>query len=227
MSSKIKRPGKCYKCGWEFPATYRASTCKFCGGPVYRNVGPEPGNCKECGAYCENIHAYNDHRCRECHNKSVREAYHKKGQSQATKEAAMQRSKRKKEKEIRIAEESYANWKAQLNSITTHSLTEDEWLQACAHFNGCAMCGADSIDARMYFIKYQEGGKYNACNIIPACEKCATDRKVNPNPFRTMNRYINSSAGLYRGQSKERLKKIVDYLQSKIEEAKNELPEET
>ena len=89
------------------------------------------------------------------------------------------------------------------------------------------MCGAESIDARLYFIQFKEGGKYNACNIIPACEKCSTDHKVNPNPFRTMDKMLNDTAGTNRGQNRNRLKAIVDYLQARIEEAEDELSGET
>lgn len=218
MSSRIKRPGKCYKCGWEYPATYGSNICKFCGGSVYRNVGPEPGYCKDCGAYCDNIHRFHDNRCSKCHSKVLMKWQRS---SAEYKEQQKVYARQYMHKRSNNADKKYADWIEQLNSVNTHTLTEEEWLQACRHFGGCAMCGAESIDTRMYFIQHTEGGKYNACNIIPACEKCANDYKVNPNPFRTMDKLLNGSAGIYRGQSRERLQDIVGYLQSKIEEVNN------
>ena len=63
------------------------------------------------------------------------------------------------------------------------TLTEDEWIRACAHFGSCATCGASSIDARGMFIPFKFGGRYAAWNIIPLCDKCATAIKFQHNPF--------------------------------------------
>lgn len=216
MSSK-NRPGKCHKCGWVYPATYKRNVCKFCGGSVYRDIGPEPGYCKDCGAYCENIYTYQDHRCSKCHYYArIDKAKARPGYAEGRRASA----RKLLAKQAANADKAYEDWVAQLKQIQTHTLTEDEWMLACKHFGGCALCGADSIDTRMYFIRYKEGGKYNACNIIPACDKCANDLKKNPNPFRTMNQSLNESAGRFRGQNKQRLKGIVDYLQARIEETK-------
>lgn len=219
MNSKTRKPGKCYKCGWDYPASYGANVCKFCGGPVYRNVGPEPGYCKDCGAYVNNVHTYQDHRCSKCHNSMYKDSIKSKPDYYERRSAAV---KRLKAKYAARADKVYADWLAQLKQVNTHTLTEEEWLQACRHFGSCAFCGSESIDARMYFIRHTEGGKYNACNIVPACEQCANDFKRNPNPFRTMDNCLNDSAGRYRGQNRARLKAIVDYLQARIEEASDE-----
>jgi hypothetical protein len=114
------------------------------------------------------------------------------------------------------ADKSFADWLEQLGKVKTHTLTEDEWMEACKHFGGCALCDSDSIDARGYFIRFEDGGKYNACNVIPLCEKCATVLKRQPNPFRQMHPQINRNLATSRGMSVDKLHKVVDYLQSKL-----------
>jgi rubredoxin len=219
MSSKNKWPGKCQKCGWIYPAAYGLNTCKFCGGGVYRDVKPEPGYCRVCGKYCENIHKNGNRLCSQCNSKVVEKS--QKAQPDY-RERRNEINKKMWHTYRATAIQKYNDWLEQLNKITTHSLTEEEWLQACSHFNGCAWCGSESIDARTYFINYSDGGKYNACNVVPACDKCANDIKKNPNPFLRMDREFNESKALLRGQNKHNLQCIVDYLQCKIEEATNE-----
>ena len=218
MKSK-NRPAKCQKCGWVYPAAYKANICKFCGGGVYRDVGTEPGYCKKCGAYCENINRYNNKLCSQCNSKAMM-LYAKSRPDYREKCAEMSNKMWHKYKAEAIKQ--YEDWLVQLRQLSTHTLTEDEWIQACKYFDGCALCGEKSIDARTYFIQYSEGGRYNACNIVPACDRCATAFKKNKNPFITMNEVLSVSNSIYRGQSKKNLQKVVDYLRSKIEEAKNE-----
>lgn len=120
------------------------------------------------------------------------------------------------------ADERFATWTERLKSITTHTLTEDEWLECCNYFGGCALCNSDQIDARGYFIRFEDGGKYNACNVIPICDKCATAIKYQSNPFRQMNPTINRNLATSRGYSKEKLEKVAEYLQSKMGGVDNE-----
>ena len=101
-------------------------------------------------------------------------------------------------------------------------MTEDEWLDACRYFGGCALCDSDSIDARGYFIRFEDGGKYNACNVIPLCDTCATTLKYQSNPFRQMNPYINRNLATSRGCSTTKLEKVAEYLQGKMGGLKNE-----
>jgi len=100
------------------------------------------------------------------------------------------------------------------------ALTEEQWMEACKHFGGCAYCGEASIDARSMFIPFKDGGRYCAWNIIPSCEKCETGRKEIPNPFLRMDNSLNRSpeacARKY-GYTLENLQGIVDYLQTKME----------
>lgn len=121
------------------------------------------------------------------------------------------------------AEESFKAWKDMIASIPSKSptLTEEQWLDACKYFGGCAYCGGSSIDARSMFIRFKDGGRYCAWNIIPACERCETSRKVIHNPFLRMDQHISKNAGcaaIKYNFTIENLQKIVEYLQSKMEE---------
>ena len=57
-------------------------------------------------------------------------------------------------------------------------------MRACRHFNGCAKCGDETIDARGFFISFKNGGRYCDWNIIPLCSKCAADWSLDKNPFK-------------------------------------------
>lgn len=84
-------------------------------------------------------------------------------------------------------------------------LTEEQWIKAVKHFGGCALCKSESVDARWYFIPFQEGGRYCAFNVIPVCEKCAHKTRVNTNYFLT-----DRQPGLI---------KIAEYVEEKVNEA--------
>ena len=89
------------------------------------------------------------------------------------------------------------------------TLTQDQWLATCGHFNGCAYCSAESIDSRVYFIPFKLGGRYCDWNIIPACEKCAMRVKLIDNPF------------VYAERPNERqaLQRIINYLEERLNAA--------
>lgn len=204
---------KCKKCGWEYPKNTPLMTCRFCGTPFTE------GYCKACGEYSYDI-IIGSHMCRTCYNKRSR-IYHKRC-AQAEREGTLRFFRKEKDK----AAQKYAEWKKRLSTIQMHTLTEDEWLEACRYFNGCAMCGAESIDARGYFVDFKEGGKYNACNVIPLCESCATALKLQVNPFRRLNPLFNYKVASRRGFSRERLANIEKYLLSKIEEQERKMSEQ-
>ena len=186
---------KCSKCGWEFPATFEGRQCKFCKG---RLIG---GYCACCGKWSEYLRPANN-RCRECETQdhiNWRNAHRNK------------------------AEERYQDWLKRIAAqlYPPQALTEDEWLEACKHFGGCGYCGSPDIDARSMFIPFKEGGRYTAWNIIPACEKCETARKTTSNPFKRMDDvYLRrpDQQATRLNQSLEKLQRIVDYLQTKMEE---------
>lgn len=97
-------------------------------------------------------------------------------------------------------------WLSAIDSIPTKTLTEQEWLETCTHFGKCAYCANEHIDARAFFIAHAIGGKYTVWNIIPVCEQCALKHREAANPFISLK--------------KEILEPIVEYLSSRIEEAK-------
>ena len=184
---------KCSKCGWEYPIDWPGRQCRFCQEPF------KDGPCSCCGKLSDNLH---NGICRTCHT-----AQHK-----------VWRMGRRE-----TANTAHAEWLKKIASqpYPYSTLTEDQWLEACKHFGGCAYCGSSDIDARSMFIPFKEGGRYCAWNIIPACEKCETARKATPNPFLRMDegllRSQTNSARKY-GYTLENLHRIVDYLQSKMEE---------
>lgn len=198
----------CKKCGWVYPYITPYKSCRFCG------MSFTDGICAECGEASNDL-IPGTSLCRECYNRRNR-VYQKR---------VVRTTDDNQKHYRRICEEAdkrFATWTEQLKSITTHTLTEAEWMECCRYFNGCAFCDSDSIDARGYFVRFEDGGKYNACNIIPLCETCATAIKKQPNHFRRMNPYINRSLDVVRGCSIDKVDKAVEYLQSKIEEVKNE-----
>ena len=197
----------CKKCGWVYPKVTPYSSCRFCG------MAFTEGTCKKCGEYTYDL-IPGTGLCRTCYNKRQL-TYNR----TASKAAAAERHRRKIIKE---ADDRFAAWTQRLKQINMHTLTEEEWMEACNYFGGCALCGSDSIDARGYFIKFEDGGKYNACNVIPLCDKCATDLKRQTNPFRQMNTEINSNLAVSRGLSFKKLNKAAEYLQTKMEGVDNE-----
>lgn len=188
---------KCSKCGWEYPIDWPGRSCRFCHEPF------EGGPCSHCGRIFDKLH---NGVCRECETKQHR-AW--------------------REGRIENAETSYKNWLKKINSLPYPSptLTEEQWMEACKHFGGCAYCGDANIDARSMFIRFKEGGRYCAWNVVPSCERCETLRKSIYNPFIRMDQMYrrgNKEPAKKYGFSLDKLQKIVDYLQSKMEEIQNE-----
>lgn len=191
-----------------YPVDTPYTTCKFCGTPFTEGV------CKVCGKYSNEM-VPRTSLCKDCFNKR-RRLY---GQYRVRTTDQNIAHYRRLCKE---ADERFAAWTKQLKSIKTHALTEEEWLAACKYFGGCALCDSESIDARGYFIDFKDGGRYNACNVIPLCEKCATELKYQHNPFKRLNQYTNSSLKVVRGLSVDKLNRVADYLQGIIGGISNE-----
>ena len=184
---------KCKKCGWEYPATSNVRTCRFCGEPF------TVGYCSVCGEWKENLRI---NRCREC-------------------ETEEHRKWRQRHSDTSVSR--FDDWLKKIQQIPTpyKTLTEDQWLEACAHFEGCAYCGSEDISARSMFITFNDGGRYCAWNIIPSCERCETALKSTDNPFKFMNEKFGRSkahTAIKFGYNLKKLQRIVDYLQSKMEE---------
>lgn len=184
---------KCSKCGWIYPTEWPGRRCRFCQEPFIDGI------CSCCGEYSEKLH---NTICRACHTKQHREW----------------RMRRRD-----TAVDSLSKWLTKIAELPYPSpaLTEEQWMEACKHFGGCAYCGGTDIDARSMFIQFRDGGRYCAWNIIPACERCETARKDVPNPFLRMDSSLNRSPAASARKynfTLERLSNIVGYLQGKMDE---------
>lgn len=179
---------KCSKCGWEVAHTYRATICPVCGT---RYVD---GPCRVCGKYSKRL--VNGTHCVSCYREQYKIA-----------DATRDWRKRKRAE----SDAAYAAWLDKIAALPKDypTLTQEQWLRACAHFNGCAFCGAASIDARVYFIPFKAGGRYCDWNIVPACEKCAVRIKLMPNTF----------AYLERAPERDKLLGIIKYLEAILDAA--------
>lgn len=179
---------KCSKCGWEVAATSAHSNCPICGRRFTE------GPCIACGTYVTNL--VNGKYCVKCH----RQKY---GISANT-----QRWRKEKRREN---DATFEEWLGKIKLLPSDypTLTQMQWLSACTHFNGCAYCGSESIDAQTYFIPFKLGGRYCDWNIIPACEKCATRIKGLDNPF----------AYLEKASERQALLSIIGYLEERLNAA--------
>lgn len=175
-----------------FPKYTSARSCKFCGRLF------KEGYCLTCKEYTEEITSRFN--CRSCEN-----AYSRARNDIRVAEANTRRA---------FYRDLFKQWCATIRLIPYKALTEDQWLKACSHFNGCAWCGSDSIDARTMFVSPDDGGMYTAWNIIPTCTMCAMSIKAKKDPI--------STAKFYGGDDKplESLVVIMDYLEEAI---KNEV----
>lgn len=187
----------CKGCGWVYPPSYNEARCRFCGTAFEERV------CPECGKLGK---PYKNAYCRDCYNKLQREGTHD------------ERMLRYRAKRIKSVEEQYAEWLEQIKDMPFTPLTEEQWLTACRYFGGCALCDTSEIEARGYFIRFEDGGKYTAWNILPLCEKCATELKKQHNPFRRLDTQLNGNLPQCRGVNLKKLRRATKYLQERIDE---------
>lgn len=182
----------CSKCGWEYPIEWPGRKCRFCGEPFLESP------CSHCGT----ITTLRNGVCRPCETRQ---------------HAAWVRERKN------LANDAMRDWLKKISNIPQpyKTLTEDEWLEACKHFGGCAYCGDANIDSRSMFISFKTGGRYCAWNILPACEKCETLRRSESEHYflrmDNMLRRGNKEPAKKHGFTLEKLNKITEYLQSKME----------
>jgi len=88
------------------------------------------------------------------------------------------------------------NWLYNVSVATEnlHTLTEEEWQEACRYFEGCAFCGSEDISTRGFLIPFKDGGEYTAWNVLPLCDTCAARSIRQPNIFRTFKNRIGYGA---------------------------------
>lgn len=198
----------CKKCGWVFPAYTDESYCRFCGEAFTEGI------CISCGEFSTDL-VPKTRLCRKCYVPQKKLEPVDLSDNPARSVVWNRRA-------VIKADKRFKEWTDKLRQIKMPSLTEDEWMEACIHFDGCAVCNSKSIDARSYFIRYEDGGRYNACNVIPMCEVCATAFKYQHNPFRQMNPNLNANIAVCRGISNKKLEAIAEYLQVRMEVALHE-----
>ena len=186
----------CKKCGWEVD---RKSTLRSC--PVCSTKYDE-GYCAICGAYCTGKDYMKYAYCRDCYN----EVY-----------GAPTRTRQYKEG-VEATRNAFEDWMNKIAKVPTTypTLTEEQWLEVCRHFGGCAICGDIDISARAFFIPFKDGGRYCDWNIIPMCEACSIKWQT----FSAV-KHMNTpfSNYLQRDNGKQVLKNIQDYLEVKLDAA--------
>lgn len=96
------------------------------------------------------------------------------------------------------------------------TLTEQQWLDACKFFDGCARCDSHDVDTRGFFVGASLGGRYCDWNVIPLCEKCASTWKLDANAFKYI--YMKSKKRTSSGYFYN-LQKIIEYLGGKLDNA--------
>lgn len=104
--------------------------------------------------------------------------------------------------------EAWYEWRNKVFSAPPRFLTEAAWLKACATFNGCALCGTETIEEKLLVIPPYLKGKLYTYNVIPACSYCAKTIR-----FRQR---LNPLKPFYKVVSKDRLEKIFTYLESQL-----------
>lgn len=119
---------------------------------------------------------------------------------------------------VRSLEEAFNEWLDKVKQVPKGypTLTEAQWLEACMYFDGCARCHNKDIDARGFFVGAKLGGRYCNWNVIPLCEKCASNWDLEQSMFRYAERRDHKyNTTEYR----ECMAKIVDYLGGKLDDA--------
>lgn len=178
----------CPTCGREYPWQVPREYCQSCKTEFTR------GTCYVCRTYREDLR---HGKCKDCCRDISRQCIARKRAD---------------------SNNNYAGWVKKINSVPApiHTLTEDEWLEACRYFGGCALCSKPQIETRLMYVPAHRGGKYTMYNMVPACEDCATSYKqtvkARGNPFTRVyncNDYKDSVA---------RLKKVMTYLEGKYDE---------
>lgn len=121
-------------------------------------------------------------------------------------------------KRIDALEARFDAWIAKVKQVPAKypTLTEEQWLEACKFFDGCARCHNEIVDTRGFFIGAKLGGRYCDWNIIPLCERCASRWNLNKSIFVDVLYKDYQARGT---EYRECLEKIVQYLEVKLDAA--------
>ena len=147
----------CSKCGWVVAMRDPSNYCPVCGTAFEYRI------CSMCGKVYKMWARRSV--CKECYRKYVDVGN---GKAMIARRRAV-----------------YAEWLEKVRKVPTDypKLTEEQWMEAVRHFNGCALCKNESVDTRGYFIPFKDGGRYCDWNVIPLCSDCALTLKTNLNWF--------------------------------------------
>lgn len=169
---------KCPKCGWELDIRDSKNRCPICSTMF------EVRLCKGCGKPFKTSIARNY--CDACRYRFS-----------PNKVQSIKREVKREE------------WLNKLQHVPKDypRLSEEQWMEAVNYFGACAMCGGESIDTRLYFIPYEDGGKYCDWNIVPVCDACATRARNNSNLFPLIHSPVKG------------LDDIMEYLEPKLDKA--------
>lgn len=182
----------CKNCGWVYPITQPGRKCPICGQVfdiiVCTTCGkPTPFEQLEVGRPT----------CKAC--------------AAAYDRTVMARK-------MQFLSDQFDEWLAKINAVPKNypTLTEEQWLEACLFFDGCARCHSKDIDTRGFFVDATLGGRYCDWNIIPLCEKCASTWNLTKNVFiHTLRRDYKAHGTEHR----ECLLQIIKYLGGKLDAA--------
>lgn len=185
----------CKRCGWVYPITQPGTKCLMCGETFEYIV------CRLCGEINDSSGVAYSNICKKC---NVR--------------LSARTKKQRYERMIKKHEARFDDWLAKVAQVPKNypTLTEEQWLEACKFFNGCARCNSEDIDTRGFFIIAKLGGRYCDWNIIPLCERCAKTWNITKSVFVTamLRDYQNRNT-----EYRDNLKKIVEYLEVKLDAA--------
>lgn len=196
----------CAKCGWQWSKKDPRGTCAVCH--AFLTEGP----CTKCGTYAVGWDYMPEYRmCRSCFNSSIR---------QTRRINYFMSDGRKVKFYNKRHTRAYEAWLDRVHKAPTTcpTLTESQWLEACAYFNGCAFCGDYNIEAREFFIPFVDGGRYCDWNVLPVCASCAQKVKTSPNQWKRLNIRMTQPAppDTEQGQVEARFNKILQYLDERM-----------
>ena len=192
----------CTNCKWEYPLHYKYSKCRWCNAFLDKHICWMCNKLKPLSEYYFHKSGKNagtiKRICKDCNRfRSTKESedYHK------YYDRHLRFIQRKKE----YLKKLYQDW-LQITNVPFKPLTEKEWLEACAYFNGCAICGNPDIEVRQFFVKFEKGGRYTPWNVFPVCGNCNKYNRYVENPFVWLE-YVSKRFNM----SKERKEMLINF----------------
>lgn len=83
-----------------------------------------------------------------------------------------------------LLEQEWYAWRESMLSAPPRPLNTKAWIRACAEFNGCAICGFETISEKLLVVPPLYGGRLYTYNVLPACRSCykaiTRAQKINP-----------------------------------------------